>query len=482
MTLICDGHPYHYEMEALCRMFMQGGGLSVAEGEQVPAEDYIYTGVRGDELTARVNMGGKEFSARESAASEHERRLAVLLFGLLEKATGIRPKWGILTGIRPVKIAFKMADAGFSAERIRQELSRSMLVSDEKLGLLLETMKNERAIRAASTPDSYSLYISIPFCPTRCSYCSFTSHSVEKAAKLIPEYVNLLCRELCDTAKTAGELGLHLETVYMGGGTPTVLTASQLDRILAVTDNVFDLSKVREVTVEAGRPDTITPEKLDVLKKRGVTRISINPQTLSDEVLEAIGRRHTAQDFFDAFQMAREHGFDDINTDLIAGLPKDDMESFRHTIEGVLALSPENITLHTLTLKRASDLAPEAEDMMAGSEADDMLEYAYGRFAGEGYAPYYLYRQKGTIDNLENTGFCKPGKEGYYNIYIMDETHTILAVGAGGVTKLREPGGHIERIFNFKYPYEYTERFSAVSERKGQVKDFYERYRAGQGD
>lgn len=476
MTLICDGHPYHYEMEALCRMFLRGGGLTVAEDAKVPAGDYIYTGVRGDELFVRVLMDGREYADRQTAAAEHERRLAIMLFKILSTATGARPKWGILTGIRPVKIAFKLADAGCADDKIRRELARTMLVSDEKLDLLLACMENERRIRAASRPNSFSLYISIPFCPTRCSYCSFTSHSIEKAAKLIPDYVNLLCRELCDTAKVSRELGLRLETVYMGGGTPSVLSAAQLDRILAVTQNVFDMSGVRELTVEAGRPDTITPEKLDVLKRRGVTRISINPQTLSDEVLEEIGRKHTARDFFDAYAMAREHGFDDINTDLIAGLPRDDMESFRRTIDGILELAPANITLHALTLKRASDLAGEAETVLQSGLADEMLEHAYARFGEGGYIPYYLYRQKGTVDNLENTGFCKPGKEGLYNVYIMDETHTILAVGAGGVTKLREPSGHIERIFNFKYPYEYIERYAAVCERKGQIKEFYDRF------
>lgn len=337
-------------------------------------------------------------------------------------------------------------------------------------------MEHELEIRALSKPNSVSLYISIPFCPSRCSYCTFTSHSVEKAAKLIPQYVTLLCSELEDIAVLIEELGLHLETVYMGGGTPTVLTAQQLDDVLSTVNRCFDMSGVREITVEAGRPDTITAEKLSVLKKNGVERISINPQTMDDEVLAEIGRRHTAKDVKDAFALARTFNFNSINMDLISGLPGDNAEKFRRTIDEVLAMSPDNITLHTLTVKHGANLAPMAQSIFAKT-VDEMNEYAYDEFAKAGYFPYYLYRQKGTVDNLENTGFCKPGKEGIYNIFIMDETHSIISAGAGGVTKMKAPyGKKIERIFNFKYPYEYIERFELMNERKEQVKDFYERY------
>ena len=369
-----------------------------------------------------------------------------------------------------------MHDEGLSAEEIRTKLREERLVSDEKLDLLLSTMEHELEIRALSKPNSVSLYISIPFCPSRCSYCTFTSHSVEKAAKLIPQYVTLLCSELEDIAVLIEELGLHLETVYMGGGTPTVLTAQQLDNVLSTVNRCFDMSGVREITVEAGRPDTITAEKLSVLKKNGVERISINPQTMDDEVLAEIGRRHTAKDVKDAFALARTFNFNSINMDLISGLPGDNAEKFRRTIDEVLAMSPDNITLHTLTVKHGANLAPMAQSIFAKT-VDEMNEYAYDEFAKAGYFPYYLYRQKGTVDNLENTGFCKPGKEGIYNIFIMDETHSIISAGAGGVTKMKAPyGKKIERIFNFKYPYEYIERFELMNERKEQVKDFYERY------
>lgn len=477
MILIIDSHPFRYEMEALCRMFLHGRELKITEEAEIPPkEDYIYTALEGDEITVKAKIDGKYAEAKHTAENEHARNMELAVFGVLTEILSIRPKWGVLTGIRPVKLAMQMHDEGLSEGEIRKKLKEERLVSDEKLDLLLTTMEHELEIRASSRPNSVSLYISIPFCPSRCSYCTFTSHSVEKAAKLIPQYVELLCGELKDIAVLIDEIGLHLETVYMGGGTPTVLTAKQLDRVLSTVNESFDMTGVRELTVEAGRPDTITAEKLAVLKKNGVGRISINPQTMDDEVLAAIGRKHTAEDVKTAFAMAKTFDFDSINMDLISGLPGDNMEKFRKTIAEVIALNPDNITLHTLTVKHGANLAPMAQSVFAAT-ADAMNEYAYGEFAKAGYFPYYLYRQKGTVDNLENVGFCKPGKEGIYNIFIMDETHTILSAGAGGVTKLKAPyDKKIERIFNFKYPYEYIERFELMNERKEQVRNFYEKY------
>ena len=477
MILIIDSHPFRYEMEALCRMFLHGRELKITEEAEIPPkEDYIYTALEGDEITVKAKIDGKYAEAKRTAENDHARNMELAVFGVLTEILSIRPKWGVLTGIRPVKLAMQLHDMGLSEEEIRKKLKEERLVSDEKLDLLLTTMEHELEIRASSRPNSVSLYISIPFCPSRCSYCTFTSHSVEKAAKLIPQYVELLCGELKDIAVLIDEIGLHLETVYMGGGTPTVLTAKQLDRVLSTVNESFVMTGVRELTVEAGRPDTITAEKLAVLKKNGVGRISINPQTMDDEVLAAIGRKHTAEDVKNAFTLAKTFGFDSINMDLISGLPGDNMEKFRKTIAEVIAMNPDNITLHTLTVKHGANLAPMAQSVFAAT-ADAMNEYAYGEFAKAGYFPYYLYRQKGTVDNLENVGFCKPGKEGIYNIFIMDETHTVLSAGAGGVTKMKAPyDKKIERIFNFKYPYEYIERFELMNERKEQVRNFYEKY------
>lgn len=476
MILIIDSHPYRYEAEALCRMFLRGRELKIFEGADILEEDFIYTGVFGDEISVRTKLDGKDLSAKAEASENKAAKMEYLLYELLSEITGMKPKWGTLTGIRPVKLALSMMDGGFSEEEVRKKFKEERLVSDEKLDLLMSTAEHEKAIRALSKPESVSMYISIPFCPSRCSYCSFTSHAIEKAAKLIPQYVDLLCEELRDTAKLMDELGLRLETVYMGGGTPTVLTPEQMDRVLSTARSSFDFKKMMELTVEAGRPDTITPEKLEVMKKNGVGRISINPQTMDDGVLELIGRKHTAKDVVDAFYMARSFGFDNINMDLISGLPGDDFDKFRKTIDSVLELDPENITLHTLTVKRSANLVSDAQTMLSKS-VDEMNEHAFRCFDAAGYYPYYLYRQKGTVEALENTGFCKPEKEGIYNVFIMDETHSILATGAGGVTKLKDPHGpKIERIFNFKFPYEYIDRFDLMNERKEQVKDFYERY------
>ncbi len=476
MVLVIDSHPYRYEAEALCRMFLRGRELKIFEGADIPEEDFIYTGISCGEIRVRIKMDGEDLSASETETGNKAAKMELLLYKILSKITGITPKWGTLTGIRPVKLALQMMDGGLSADEVRKKFREERLVSEEKLDLLLSTAEHERKIRALSKPESVSMYISIPFCPSRCSYCSFTSHAIEKAAKLIPQYVDLLCEELRDTAVLMEELGLHLETVYMGGGTPTVLSPEQLNRVLSTARSSFDFSGVRELTVEAGRPDTITPEKLLVMKENGVDRISINPQTMDDGVLEQIGRKHTAKDVVEAFNMARSFGFDNINMDLISGLPGDDFDKFRRTIDSVLSLDPENITLHTLTVKRSANLAGDAQTMLNRS-VDEMNEHAFRCFDTAGYYPYYLYRQKGTVEALENTGFCKPGKEGIYNIFIMDETHSILATGAGGVTKLKDPHGpKIERIFNFKFPYEYVDRFDLMNERKEQVKDFYERF------
>ena len=279
----------------------------------------------------------------------------------------------------------------------------------------------------------------------------------------------------------AEQCGIQLRTVYFGGGTPTSITAEQLRRLTDCVAANFDLSRLWEYTIEAGRPDTITREKLEVIRDAGVTRISINPQTFNDDVLRFVGRRHPASAVVDCYRMARELGFDNINMDIIAGLPTDTLPSFQQTVEKLLELGPENITVHTLSVKRSADLAgQEGVDLGAlTGDVTEMVDYSQRRLMESGYTPYYLYRQRNILDNLENTGYCRPGKEGLYNVYIMDETHTILACGAGAVSKLRQPGGEeIKRLYNFKYPYEYIDRFDEVLARKNEALEFYRRYPA----
>jgi oxygen-independent coproporphyrinogen-3 oxidase len=351
---------------------------------------------------------------------------------------------------------------------------------ESKTDLALSVAKREIEIIKNSPENSFSLYVSIPFCPTRCSYCSFVSHSIsnEKARDLIPQYVEKLCEELKATAELAKKNGLYLKSVYWGGGTPTTLTHEQLDVILTEIEKNFDLSRCIEYTVEAGRPDTITKEKLEVLKKHNVNRISINPQTFNNSVLKEIGRCHSAEETAQKYKLARETGFDVINMDLIAGLPTDTVEGFKNSIENALSLNPENITVHTLSLKRSSTIV--TEDEKSGLDAtitSDMVEYANSRLTECGYKPYYMYRQSKSLGNLENVGWCKENKECYYNVYMMSECQTVLSVGAGSVTKLKEPDGkQIERIFNFKFPFEYISRFTEQIERKDRINTFFKEY------
>ena len=492
MQLLILGHPYHYEMENLTRVFFPGKPLRVLhEPEAEPDGERVVTGMeeRGEEcrLYVRYEKGGEKaerettVSLKDLAGEEKEPLcelcMANLLFDLLCSVTGDRPSWGILTGVRPVKLLRRLilADGG---EKAAEHFRRELRVSEEKIKLALDCERNEAVILKRSRPESYSLYLSIPFCPTRCAYCSFVSQSIERAGKLIAPYLERLQEELRETAAIAKGLGLRLETVYIGGGTPTILSAEQLSRLIGTVTEAFDTACLREFTVEAGRPDTLDREKLLALRGSGVTRISINPQTLNDQVLEAIGRRHTGAQTLNAFDLARDCGMDNINMDLIAGLPGDTLASFRDTLERVIDLSPESITVHTLSIKKSARLTGEDAPVLPGGPATaEMVKHSAERLSAAGYIPYYLYRQSKMLGNLENVGWSKPGFESDYNVYIMDETHTILACGAGGVTKLRQPGGdHIQRIFNYKFPYEYCNRFEDILTRKKGIEAFYEKF------
>lgn len=389
--------------------------------------------------------------------------MSVLLYKVLSEYTGIEIPWGILTGVRPVKVLSKLSES---------EAAEKLLVSHDKIALARTIDRIQQPMIAAIPKNSYSLYVSIPFCPTRCSYCSFVSHSVDKAAARMDEYVMRLIEEMKQTADVAKQLGLQLDTIYFGGGTPTTLSAEQLKRLFLALD-MFDRSHVREFTVEAGRSDTITKDKLIAIKEAGADRISVNPQTMRDSVLEAIGRRHTTAQTEEAYHLAREVGFKCINMDLIAGLPTDDAEGFRYSLDRVTELKPENITVHSLSLKRAATLFHEQDRKTQGGAAE-MIDYTHKRLQGEGYLPYYLYRQKNTADNQENTGYAKQGTESLYNMFIMEELQTILAVGAGASTKLVDTeNGRITRLCNHKFPYEYLDRFDDTKSKNAEIFDFF---------
>lgn len=477
MNLYVKNHNFHFELENLTRLFFPNEKITVIRDFSEPQPPYIYTEV-SDKITITVNIGSfnkSETAVKKLTDDDNELVSAQLLYKLLCDFTGLTQPWGILTGVRPVKLLRRLAEES-SEEQAVKKFEKDFFVSNEKIALSRETEHNERKILELSKPESFSLYVGIPFCPSRCSYCSFVMASIERAEKLIEPYTKLLCEEIKRTAEIANKLDLRLETVYFGGGTPTTLSAEQLDTVLRTVNKSFDMSTCREFTVEAGRPDTIDIAKLFALKENKVDRISINPQTVNDEVLKTIGRKHTAQQFFDAFELARKCGFDNINTDLIAGLPTDTPESFKNSLDLIVRLNAECITVHTLCMKRASRLTTEGVtlDLQQARDAREMLAYTQNILGQNEYIPYYMYRQSRMVGNLENVGWSKKGFESLYNVYVMDETHTILACGSGGVTKLkRNNPDYLERIFNFKYPYEYIDRFDELIQRKSGIMQFY---------
>lgn len=477
MNLYVKNHNFHFELENLTRLFFPNEKITVIRDFSEPQPPYIYTEV-SDKITISVNISSfnkSETAVKKLTDDDNELVSAQLLYKLLCDFTGLTQPWGILTGVRPVKLLRRLAEES-NEEQAVKKFENDFFVSNEKIALSRETEHNERKILELSKPESFSLYVGIPFCPSRCSYCSFVMASIERAEKLIEPYTKLLCEEIKRTAEIANKLGLRLETVYFGGGTPTTLSAEQLDTVLGTVNKSFDMSTCREFTVEAGRPDTIDIAKLFALKENKVDRISINPQTVNDEVLKTIGRKHTAQQFFDAFELARKCGFDNINTDLIAGLPTDTPESFKNSLDSIVRLNAECITVHTLCMKRASRLTTEGVtlDLQQARDAREMLAYTQNVLGQNEYIPYYMYRQSRMVGNLENVGWSKKGFESLYNVYVMDETHTILACGSGGVTKLkRNNPDYLERIFNFKYPYEYIDRFDELIQRKSGIMQFY---------
>lgn len=402
-----------------------------------------------------------DYISRDRAAKTSVGRAVLEAGGSLN---GSFPPWGILTGVRPAKIAAEMRSRGLDKEGIVAALMSEFCVRDDKARLLADVnATEERAVTLASR-DTCSLYISIPFCPTRCAYCSFVSYATPAYLATLPDYLDVLCDDIGRVCREIKENGERLLTVYIGGGTPTVLDVRQLDRLLSAVRTSIGDTDLLEFTVEAGRPDTVTAEKFDVMLSHGVDRTSINPQILDDGVLKLIGRRHTVSDFYRAYGIARDSGISCINTDLIAGLPGSGYRMFADTVDKIVELAPENVTVHTYCVKRAAEFTERAAtegDILgiysySGGDTSESVDYSQRALNTAGYLPYYLYRQKNAQGNLENVGFSKPGYEGLYNIFIMEELQNIRAVGAGAVTKL--VGGEnerIKRIFEPKYTYEY---------------------------
>ena len=475
MKIYITGLPSGYDVEHLVRLFYPMAPLT--RTPPAPEEDCVWASCGPEGLTALVRERGR---SRTAAAPLPETdspafALASLTYGLLREWTGLRPPWGKMTGVRPVRLIHDKRAAGWPEADIDRLFLQRYDCSAEKYRMAKAIADlQEPILRRGGEERAYSLYIGIPFCPSRCSYCSFISCNLDRDHKLVQPYVDCLCRELAAIRAEEDAAGLHLQTIYIGGGTPTSLSTAQLRQLMGAVRELFPLDGLEEYTVEAGRPDCTDAEKLAVLKEYGATRISINPQTFSDQVLAGIGRRHSAQDILDCYAAARAAGHDDINMDLIAGLPGDTVEGFERSLRTAIALDPENITVHTLTLKRASRIVMDQQEDNRYADVAAMLDRC-ALLPAAGYRPYYLYRQKNTLQNLENVGWSKPGREGYYNIYIMEEVQTILSAGAGGSTKLVDAAGHrMQRIFNFKYPNEYIQRFDEVLARKKGVSAFYD--------
>ncbi|MGN1001562.1 MAG: coproporphyrinogen dehydrogenase HemZ [Oscillospiraceae bacterium] len=486
MELFLKNNDYKYAVEQIMLMLFPrekpvypdapGGGnraeLSVSEGKDFVTAACVLT---IDGLSHRGRAAVKKTSFTDPVVEQRLRQRIVKLafYRAGVRALGRKPVWGALSGIRPGKLMSNLLDEGLSD---RAALSKFVALYDadpERAELCLDTAHASRRVSDKLEKRDVCLYLGVPFCPTRCAYCSFVSQSVEKSMKLIPPFVDALMRDIAATAEQVRTLGLRVIAVYLGGGTPTTLSPEQLDRVLGSLETAFDLSQCREITVEAGRPDTITADKLAVLARHGVSRVSVNPQTMSDRVLEAIGRRHTAADVLSALDLVRRAGSFDVNMDLIAGLPEDDPDSFARTLETVLSLSPENITVHTLALKKGSRITLEGTRLPSDEEVGQMLDHAQRLLRAAGYRPYYLYRQKFMAGGFENVGWCKDGKDNLYNICIMEELCSILAMGAGASTKLVTGTGRIERFFAPKYPTEYIENIEKVCADKSEIKEFY---------
>ena len=487
MRLTFRGHDDRYAIEQSLLAFF-------------PDERPVYEGEKGDshaEVTLRegktyavgvteLTYGGKtargEARVRITGVSDEyererlrQRALKLSFFRAARDVTGVTPSWGALTGIRPAKLVRSMLEEGMTPGQADRVLRDTYCVSPARRRLALESAEAGLRAKRDLRPEEISLYVGIPFCPTRCAYCSFVSASVEKSFGLMEPYLAALEQEITDAARMVAETGLSVKSFYMGGGTPTTLSAQQMDHLLTHLNKSFDLTGCAEYCIEAGRPDTITREKLQVLLDHGADRISVNPQSMEDEVLRAIGRKHTAADIEATMALATSMGFPHVNMDLIAGLPADTPEGFRRTLDKCLTFGADNITVHTLSLKKGSRILLEGLPIPSAQDVSAMLDYANDALRTAGFTPYYLYRQKYMSGSFENVGWCISGAEGLYNIYIMEELHSILSLGAGGSTKMVDPvRDRIERVFHPKFPTEYIARPEKIRQDLETFRRFHE--------
>ena len=474
MKLLLTGHEERYAIEQLQLSLFPGEHMEPVHGpfQGDGAESVLSRGAAYLTATTTIWYHGQKSQCTRRMRLESEtvqlrrRLLQRSYYGAACPLLPEPPPWGALAGVRPTKITTKFLLEGGSLRSAGTMLKQIYYVTPARRQLCLEA--SQATVQAARLlePRDISVYVGIPFCPTRCAYCSFVSASTSRSGGLVEPYLQALSREIQAVGQMLASSGLRARTLYIGGGTPTTLTACQLNRLLDLIDRSLDLTGCLEYTVEAGRPDTITQEKLQVLARHGVGRVSINPQSMDDRVLALCGRRHKAAQIPEGFRMARQAGFSSINMDLIAGLPGDTPAGFRGSLEAVAALGPENITIHTLALKKGADLYQHPENLPNTEDVAEMVRFSQEFLRQQGYQPYYLYRQKYMSGNFENVGWCKPGKACLYNIYMMEELHSIVALGAGATSTANFPGGRLERFANPKFPQQYMERLGHVIEEK----------------
>lgn len=437
-----------------------------ADGNEAEVSVSICENGRESKGVAEVNVSlHKEFARAENAA--FGQAFAIAAKGFTEYV----PPYGLLFGVRPVKVPVFYRKNGYGIEETKSILQKDFLVSNEKTQLLASLCETELNFENTLSARDAMLYLSIPFCPSRCSYCSFISSAAPAHLAMIPAYLEQMQVEICKTAALFKESGRRLCAVYMGGGTPGILTHEQMDSLLGTVNDSFDTDFIKEFCVEIGRPDTVTPEKLSVLKSMGVGRISINPQTVHNKTLQRIGRKHSAEDFFKAMELARRYQFDSVNCDLIAGLEGESPEDFLCSLERVLSLSPDEITLHALCQKRAAEGSCLPEETLLWQKA---MQSAHESCINQGLNPYYLYRQKNAAADLENTGFAQKGSMGIYNLAMMEDLCDIFACGAGGIGKLlpKAKGDRIRRYPGFKYPFEYLTHPEKCDDRLDQMRQY----------
>lgn len=477
---------FEYDIYALVRSFYPGRQTEVHRMEgDIPPEEYgqpqggqifVLAWWDGQKVFTECRMDKKGAVRREVALDPSSERIAVknrlkqILYQALHMFTGRALVWGTLTGIRPVKLAAGFLEEGMDAAGVREYMEETYYLSRQKSSLCVEIALREREILdGLDCKGGYSLYIGIPFCPSICMYCSFSSYPLEKWRNRVDTYVETLCREIRAAAPLMR--GKELHTVYIGGGTPTTLEPEQMEKLLGCLEETFPLEHLREFTVEAGRPDSIRREKLAVLKRHSVSRISVNPQTMNQKTLDFIGRRHTVEEIRSAYWLVREMGFDNVNMDLIAGLPGEGIREVEHTLNEIRKLGPDSLTMHSLAVKRAARLRLFSEEHkeLTFENSSKIMDMAEDYARQMGLTPYYLYRQKNMAGNLENVGYAKPGKASLYNILMMGEKQSIAACGSGSISKQVYPDGQIERCENVKDVTQYIERIDEMIERKKQL-------------